>query len=420
MKSAIEKLPTLEAIKKAHQKILALFPETALEKNQPLSQKYNANVYLKREDKQPVRSYKIRGAYHKIVSLSDLEKSKGVICASAGNHAQGVALSCALLGIKGTIFMPVPTPKQKIDRVKYLASGQVEIVLVGDTYDDAYIAALDQAKDRSAIFVHPFDDLEVIKGQATIALEINKQLPLAADYVFAPVGGGGLASGLSTVFYHLDKPTKIIGVEPAGAASMSYAFQERENKALHHIDKFVDGAAVKQVGTNTYAICQELLYDMQTVKEGKVCSTILEFYNEEAMVLEPAGALSLAVLDQNAKLIEGKTIVCIISGSNNDVLRMEEIKEKAMLHDGLKHYFIIRFAQRSGALRDFVVKVLGPEDDISYFQYTKKNTKEKGPALVGIELEKSSDYELLISKMKLAGMDYEYINHSPDLFQLFV
>jgi threonine dehydratase len=412
--------PELEGIEEAYRKLKQLFPETPLEKSRYLSQKYQAEVYLKREDKQQVRSYKIRGAYHKISGLSDEEKGRGVICASAGNHAQGVALSCSLLHIRGTIYMPEPTPQQKIDQVRQLASDELQIVLSGDTYDDACAAALAEAENSGAVFVHPFDDMKVIEGQATVGMELMHQMPEAPDMLFVPVGGGGLVSGLLSAFYHFNYSTNVVGIEPSGAASMLYALQEQENKALSHIDKFVDGAAVKQVGEKNFAVCCELLKEMVTVDEGKVCSTILEIYNKEALVLEPAGALSLAVLDQYAAEIKGKKVVCILSGSNNDVLRMEEIREKSLLYEGLKHYFVIRFPQRAGALREFVVDVLNPEDDISFFQYTKKMHKEKGPALVGIELKRASDFDQLIENMKRNSIAYEYVNHSRDLFRLLL
>jgi threonine dehydratase len=262
--------------------------------------------------------------------------------------------------------------------------------------------------------------MKVIEGQATVGMELMHQMPEAPDMLFVPVGGGGLVSGLLSAFYHFNYSTNVVGIEPSGAASMLYALQEQENKALSHIDKFVDGAAVKQVGEKNFAVCCELLKEMVTVDEGKVCSTILEIYNKEALVLEPAGALSLAVLDQYAAEIKGKKVVCILSGSNNDVLRMEEIREKSLLYEGLKHYFVIRFPQRAGALREFVVDVLNPEDDISFFQYTKKMHKEKGPALVGIELKRASDFDQLIENMKRNSIAYEYVNHSRDLFRLLL
>ena len=388
--------------------------------NLQYSKQFEANIMFKREDLQQVRSYKIRGAYNKMSSLSTSQIENGIVCASAGNHAQGVALSCKLLKVKGTIFMPLPTPKQKIEQVKMFGEEFIEVILAGDTFDDAFDAAILECEKLNKTFIHPFDDEKVIEGQATVALEILKQTKGPIDYVFVPVGGGGLSAGLSTVFKELSPKTKIIGVEPEGAPSMTTSIKNRKNTTLKTIENFVDGAAVKRAGDLTFSICLQNLDGMITVHEGKVCQTILDLYNKDAIVVEPAGALSISVLDFYADEIKGKNVVCVLSGSNNDITRTAEIKERALLYANLKHYFIVKFPQRAGALREFVVDILGPTDDITYFEYTKKNNRENGSAVVGLELKSADDLEPLITKMKLHNFYGDYLNDKPDLFQFLV
>lgn len=390
--------------------------ETPLMQSIGISSFHEANVYLKREDMQPVRSYKLRGAYNKISGLTREQKQTGVVCASAGNHAQGVAYSCAVLKIHGKIYMPVTTPGQKVKRVKMFGKQFIEVILHGDTFDDADKEAKRIAAIENKAYIHPFDDIDVIKGQATIASEILKQTNVNIDYIFIPVGGGGLMAGLSTYFKECSPQTKIIGVEPEGAASMSAALNNFKPVELNNIDTFVDGAAVKRVGSLNFEISKNQIDDMISVPEGKVCSTILRLYNEDALVVEPAGALALSALDFYKEEIKGKNVVCIISGSNNDIFRTEEIKERALLYEKLKHYFIIRFPQRAGALREFLSKVLGPEDDITHFEYSKKNNREKGPALIGIELKNSDDFNGLLKRMKKYNINYEYLNQNSNLF----
>jgi threonine dehydratase len=388
--------PKLADIKKAASILNGIAVKTPLIFNQHLSEKYDAKIYLKREDLQIVRSYKIRGAYNKIFNLNKSEIKNGVVCASAGNHAQGVAYSCNKLGIKGVIFMPTPTPKQKMDRVKMFGNGFIEVILIGDTYDDAHKEALEYSKKNSFQFVHPFDDPEVIEGQATVGLEIIDDADAKIDFLFLPVGGGGLAAGVSSVFKELSPQTKLIGVEPTGAPSMSESFKNNKVTRLNSIDRFVDGAAVQKVGELTFNICKKNLDSMITVNEGEICSTILKLYNEEAIVVEPAGALSVTALNHFKDEIKGKVVVCVLSGNNNDITRTEEIRERSLLYEGLKHYFIIRFPQRAGALKEFVNYVLGPTDDISYFEYSKKNNRERGPAVVGLELQSKNDFDELL------------------------
>ena len=393
---------------------------TPLTENTNLSNEFNATILLKREDLHIVRSYKIRGAYNKISSLTDAEKQQGIVCASAGNHAQGVAFSCNLLQIKGKIYMPKTTPKQKIKQVQLFGKSFVAIELIGDTFDDAYAQAVADAKENNKIFIPPFDDLTVIAGQATVGLEILESCLPPIDYVFVPIGGGGLAAGLATVFKELSPNTKIIGVEPKGAPTMKTAIAVGNNAPLESIDKFVDGAAVKQVGNLTFEICRHLLDDIILVPEGKVCTTILRLYNEEAMVVEPAGALTIAALDFYKDKIKGKNVVCIVSGSNNDIERTAEIKERSLLYEGLMHYFIIQFPQRPGSLKEFVNELLGPDDDITYFQFTKKNNRESAPVVVGLELKNKNDINPIKTKMTERGFQYNYINEKQDLFNQLI
>ena len=410
----------MDSIYQAYSNLKDVVIRTPLLKNLNLSEKFDANILLKREDLQVVRSYKIRGAYNKIYSLSEDEKAKGIICASAGNHAQGVAYSCRLLGIYGRIYMPTTTPKQKITQVKMFGREFVEIIIQGDTFDDAFQSALEESKSTEKAFIPPFDDVKIIEGQATTALEIIEDLTEEPDFVFLPIGGGGLASGVATVFKSKFRNTKIIGVEPEGASSMKTSIDAGENITLEKIDTFVDGAAVKRVGDITFEICRNLLDDIVLVPEGKVCTTILKLYNEEAIVVEPAGALTISALDFYKDEIKGKNVVCLVSGSNNDITRTEEIRERSMFYEGLKHYFIIRFAQRAGALREFLMEVLGPNDDITYFEYSKKNNREKGPAIIGIEIPNKDDFSGLIERMNNNKIVYEYLNDNIDLFQQII
>lgn len=413
-------IPKLENIKEAAATLKGVAAVTPLGKSHRYSKQYDANIRLKREDLQEVRSYKIRGAYNKMRSLTQEQRKHGIVCASAGNHSQGVAYSCKVLQIKGTIFMPAPTPEQKIEQVRMFGEEYIDIVLIGDTFDDANKAAMLQCEQNGKTFVHPFDDQKVIEGQATVGLEILEQSTQPIDYLFVPVGGGGLASGILSLFNKLSPQTKIIGVEPQGAPSMSRSLANNKNTKLGKIDKFVDGAAVQRVGDKTFAICQQFLSQMICVPEGRVCQEILDLYNKDAIVVEPAGALTLAALSQFKDQIKGKNVVCVISGSNNDITRTAEIKERALLYANLKHYFIVRFPQRAGALKEFVAEILGPNDDITHFQYTKKNAKENAPAVVGIELKSEFDLDPLIERMKDRNFFGEYLNNKPDLFQYLV
>lgn len=410
----------VEDIVEAAKRLHGIVFHTPLNKNEHLSQEYGCNIWLKREDLQLVRSYKLRGAYNFMSSQKREDVEKGIVCASAGNHAQGVAYSCQAMKIKGRIFMPSTTPKQKVSQVKFFGKEFVEVVLVGDTFDDSFSEAIKYCTENKLLFVHPFDDPKVIAGQGTVGLEILEDITEPIDYIFVPIGGGGLAAGLCTYIKEKSPNTKIIGVEPLGAPAMKRSLEEGHVVVLDEIDKFVDGAAVKRVGELNYDICAEYLDDVQLVPEGKACSTIIKLYNEEAIVAEPAGALSISVLDYFKDEIRGKNVVCVVSGSNNDIDRMQEIKERSLLYEGLKHYFIIRFKQRTGALREFLDEVLGPNDDITYFEYTKKTNRENGPAMVGIEVKTKEDFTLLIDRMNFKNVDYTLVNSDSNLFSFLV
>ncbi|NCT94483.1 MAG: threonine ammonia-lyase IlvA [Chitinophagaceae bacterium] len=403
----------------AARRLRTVVHRTPLMYSRTLSRRYQCNVYLKREDLQVVRSYKIRGAYNMMSSLSAEQLSRGVVCASAGNHAQGFAYSCKLMQVKGVVFMPIITPNQKVTQTRMFGEDFIEIKLVGDTFDDCAAAARAYTLEQGMNFIPPFDDWRIIEGQATVAMEIREDVQ-GIDYVFVPVGGGGLGAGVGSYFKTFSPATKIIGIEPEGAASMTAALDAGHPVVLDQIERFVDGAAVKRVGDLTFRICKEVLHEMHLVPEGKVCSTILQLYNEDAIVVEPAGALSIAALDHYAGLIKGTTVVCVVSGSNNDIDRMQEIKERSLQYEGLKHYFLIRFAQRPGALKSFVNDVLGPNDDITRFEYMQKHNKETGPALVGVELKTKTDYEELIRRMAEHQIHYTELNKNDSLFGYLV
>lgn len=403
----------------ASKRLKGVVRHTPLEYNAGLSEKYNCELYLKREDLQVVRSYKLRGAYNLISQLDATQLSKGVVCASAGNHAQGVAFSCKKMGINGVIFMPEITPNQKVKQTQMFGNGNVEIVLTGDTFDDCLREALAYTEAHDMTFVPPFDHFDIIEGQGTVGVEILEDLP-DVEAVIIPIGGGGLAAGVGSYLRQHRPGTLLAGVEPEGAPSMRKALDTGEPVTLDKINRFVDGAAVKRVGELTYQFCQELLDDMLLVPEGKVCSAILKLYNEDAIVVEPAGALSVAVLDLYKEKIKGKKVVCIVSGGNNDIDRMQDIKEQSLLYEGLKHYFIVRFPQRPGALKLFVNNVLGPHDDITRFEFIKKTERESGPALVGIELKSADDYPALLKRMEAHRFDVIELNRDQTLFEYLV
>lgn len=412
--------PAVEDIQSASGVLEEILEPTPLQKNPNLSDLYDAQVFLKREDLQMVRSYKIRGAYNKIRSIAPETLKYGIVCASAGNHAQGVAFSCNKLQIMGSIYMPVTTPRQKIEQVRMFGKEYIDIVLVGDTFDAANAAAIEYAKKSGKTFIPPFDDQKIIEGQGTIGYEILSQVKQAPDYVFIPIGGGGLASGVGAYIKTLSPKTKVIGVEPAGAPCMKVAIEKGEVVELEQINKFVDGAAVKKAGKLTYEICKDVLDDIITVPEGAVCTSIIKLYNKSAIVVEPAGALSIAALKFYKEEIKGKSVVCIVSGSNNDITRMEEIREKSLIYEGLKHYFIVNFPQKPGAILSFIRDIIGPTDDLVYIQYIKKTNKEEGPALIGIEVASQEDFKALMRRMDANNVNYEYINQNDKLFEILI
>ena len=410
-------------VRQAYQTLKDAVSHTPLQYDRPLSEKYGATILLKREDLQKVRSFKLRGAYYAISQLSKDQLANGVVCASAGNHAQGVAYTCQEIGTKAVIFMPTTTPQQKIAQVRFFGGNKVEIQLVGDTFDRSAQAAKEYAKKQQMTFIDPFNAPEIIAGQGTLALEMMADAAAEgyqADYVLAAIGGGGLISGVGAYVKNTSPATKVIGVEPLGAKSMQAAFDNQGPTALSKVDKFVDGAAVEEVGDLTYAHAKTYVDELVAVDEGLVCSTILDLYSKQAIVCEPAGALSVAALDLLQDEIKGKTVICVISGGNNDINRMGEIEERSLVYEGLKHYFVVNFPQRPGALKEFVSEVLGTDDDITRFEYTKKINRGTGPVVIGILLKEPEALTQLLAN--LAKFDPEYINlrENASLYTLLV
>jgi len=403
----------------AYEKLKNIILETPLEFSQRLSRKYKAKIYFKREDLNETRSFKIRGAFNKILSLNKNQLKNGVVTASAGNHAQGIALACFKLKIKGVIFMPQVTPLQKVQRVKYFGEDFVECKLIGSNFDEAQKQAQKFAKEKNGAYIHPFNDLDVIAGQGTIAFEIYKSLP-NIDYVLAGVGGGGLISGIGAYLKSKDKKIKVFGVEPFGASAMHQSLKANKIIELKNVDTFVDGAAVKKPGKITFNLCKKYVDKVLVVPEGAVAQTMIELYQNEGIITEPAGALAPSTLELIKNEIKNKTVVCVISGGNNDILRYPEILERSLVYQGKKHYFLIEFAQKPGQLRSFLNNVLGPQDDIVLFEYIKKNNKEKGPALVGIELQNPKDLKPLLEKLKKFGFTYKKISADDPLYSYLI
>jgi len=419
MTQAKAKLISAKSIQDAYFNIKDTVIQTPLQHHAGLSSKYDCNISIKREDMQIVRSFKIRGAYHKMKLMKKEHGSFKALCASAGNHAQGFAFACAQLQIQGTVYMPNPTPNQKINKVKYFGKEWIDIKLTGDSFDDAFEAAMQEHEATGHTFIHPFDDLDVIAGQGTIATEIISQSTEAIDYIFIAVGGGGLLSGVGSYFKAISPNTKIIAVESVGAPALHKSLEAGRRITLDSIDTFADGIAVKSIGGICFDTARRIVDDNILVPEGKICSTILQLYNDDAIVVEPAGAISIAALDYFKDEIKGKNVCTIICGGNNDITRTQEIRERALLYEGKKHYFIINFPQRAGALKEFL-NVLGPNDDITHFEYTKKHNRERGPALVGIELRHADDYASLLAKMESIHIRFEAINDKPLLFDMLV
>jgi threonine dehydratase len=409
----------IKQVQQAEENLKDIIQKTPLELSERLSKIYNANIYLKREDLNKTRSFKIRGAFNKILSLKNLAQKNGVVTASAGNHAQGVAFACNRLKIFGTIFMPQTTPLQKVQRVKYFGGNFIECKLIGSNFDEAEKAAKIFAKKHKNVYIPPFDDMKVILGQATIAKEIYNDLK-NIHMVIAGIGGGGLISGLGIYFKNINPEIKVIGVEPSGADAMNKSIKANKRIVLHYVDNFVDGAAVKKVGHLTFQLVKKYVDKIIVVNEGAVAQTMIELYQNEGIIAEPAGALSVTALELLKNKIKNKNIVCVISGGNNDLLRYPEILEKSLIYQGKKHYFLIEFAQKPGQLKKFVNNALGPNDDIVLFEYIKTNNKEKGPALIGIETQNKKDLKAIINNLKKFGFIYKKVEIDDPLYSYLI
>lgn len=404
-------------------RLRGIVAETPLMRSDRLSQRTGVNVWVKREDLQPVRSYKLRGAYNLIAQLGPEAAARGVVCASAGNHAQGVAFACARLGLRGRIYVPRTTPRQKRDRIAALGQGRADLIVTGDTYDDAYAAARSDADTTGAVIVPAFDHVDTIAGQGTLAIEVFQQLGRDPDLLVIPVGGGGMIAGCATWLAARHPHTRVVGAEPAGAASMAAAMVAGGPITLAELETFVDGAAVRRVGELPYAVVRDLGLDLVAVDEGRVCTEMLELYQTDGVIAEPAGALaSAALLDRvgELNLAPGSDVVVVLSGGNNDVSRYAEVLERSLISEGRKHYFLVNFPQEPGALRRFVEDVLGPDDDIALFEYVKRSNRETGPALVGIELGDPRDLDGLLERMASSRMVVERIPADSPFYRFLV
>ena len=410
----------VNSIDEAEKRLEGVAMRTPLQLSKRLSEQFGAEIYIKREDLQEIRSFKIRGAYNKMSILTEEEREKGVVCSSAGNHAQGVAYSCSLLKIKGTIFMPAITPQQKVDKVKRFGGDYVDVKLIGITFDDAAAAAKEFAHSKGAVFVHAFNDEYTISGQGTVGKEIYEDMNGDVDYVFACVGGGGLVAGVATYIKEKNSDIKVIGVEPQGAPGMFISMKHHQITVVENMDTFVDGAAVGRVGELSFELSTKHVDKIVVVSEGKVCTEIIGLYQNEGIIAEPAGALAVSGLESMKDEIKGKKVVCILSGGNNDILRYPEIIERSLRYEGLKHYFIVNFAQKPGQLKEFLENALGPDDDIVRFDYVKKTNAEKGPAFVGIVLKRREDYEPLVERMKENHLNFRIINEDDLLYKYLV
>lgn len=391
-----------------------VFPATPLQRNVHLSERFGADIWLKREDLSPVRSYKIRGAFNAMRKQPDQDL---FVCASAGNHAQGVAFMCKHLGVKGVIFMPVTTPQQKIHKTRTFGGNQVEIHLVGDYFDDCLAAAKAWCAEKGGHFLSPFDDEDVIEGQASLAVEIEQQLGRVPDHVVLPVGGGGMSSGVATWF---GDRTHCLFVEPAGGACLRAALAAGHPVTLDHVDTFVDGAAVGRIGEKTFDLLRNVhLSDVHVLSEDRICTTMVEMLNIEGIVLEPAGALAIEAVEDIQSFVRGKTVVCLTSGGNFDFERLPEVKERAQRYSGVKKYFILRLPQRPGALKEFL-GILGPDDDIARFEYMKKSARNFGSVLIGIETSKPENFVRLFAHLDDAGFTYTDITNDETLAQFVI
>ncbi|UJW35662.1 threonine ammonia-lyase IlvA [Saccharothrix sp. AJ9571] len=409
-----------ELVDQAAERLSGVVTRTPLEPSSRLSAQMNARVWLKREDLQTVRSYKVRGAYNFIVQLDEEVRARGVVCASAGNHAQGVAYACRRLGANGRVFVPRTTPRQKRERIATLGGAHVEVIVTGDSYEDASAEAKREAERTGATLVPAFDDPRTVAGQGTVASEIVAQLGFAPDVLVVPVGGGGLLAGIVSWMRERHPSTRIVGVEPAGAACLAAAIEAGEPVRIETVDSFVDGAAVAIAGSVTYPIIRDSGAELTTVEEGGVCTEMLELYQSDGIIAEPAGALASAALGATIEIGPQETVVCVVSGGNNDVSRYSEILERSLVHKGLKHYFLVGFPQEPGALRRFLDEVLGPEDDITLFEYVKRNSRETGPALIGIEIERPADLPGLLDRLDASPLQVERVEPGSPLFHFLL
>jgi threonine dehydratase len=411
---------TAATIEKAAERLAGVVTRTPLEPSARLSSRVNARVWVKREDLQTVRSYKIRGAYNFIVQLDDDVRRRGVVCASAGNHAQGVAYACRRLGANGRVYVPGTTPRQKRERIAALGGAHIEVIVVGETYEDAFAAANEDAQRTGATLVPAFDDVRTVAGQGTVALEVVEQLGFVPDVVVVPVGGGGLLAGVGSWLRERHADVRLVGVEPAGATCMAAALDAGRPVRLPALDSFVDGAAVREAGAVTYPLIRESGAELTAVAEGAVCTEMLAMYQSDGIIAEPAGALAATALGTVVGVEPGQTVVVVVSGGNNDVSRYSEILERSLMHEGLKHYFLVGFPQEPGALRRFLEQVLGPEDDITRFEYVKRTNRELGPALVGIEIPRSADLPGLLARMAASPLQVERIEPGSPLFHFLL
>ncbi len=407
-------------VEAAAARLAGVVVRTPLELSPRLSARTGASVWLKREDLQAVRSYKLRGAYNLVVGLEQRAREHGVVCASAGNHAQGLAFACRALDVPGRVYLPRTTPRHKRQRIATLGGDLVEVRVVGDTYDDASDAACADVEGTGAVLVPAFDDPRTVAGQGSVVCEVVEQLGRAPDVVVVPIGGGGLAAGIATWLRERHPDVRVVGVEPAGAASMAAALAAGGPVALETVYSFVDGAAVRRVGEVTFPLVRDAGVEVTAVAEGRVCTEMLDLYQSDGIIAEPAGALAPAALGDVVQVQPGEVVVAVLSGGNNDVSRYSEIVERALVHEGRKHYFLVDFPQEPGALRRFLDEVLGPDDDITLFEYVKRNNRETGPALVGIELSRAEDLEGLLARMATAPPRIERIEPDSPAFRFLL
>ncbi|WP_326569094.1 threonine ammonia-lyase IlvA [Amycolatopsis rhabdoformis] len=418
----MQRIDTVSAqmVEQAAERLSGVVTRTPLEPNARLSSRVDARVWLKREDQQTVRSYKIRGAYNFIVQLDEATRSRGVVCASAGNHAQGVAYACRRLGAKGRVYVPGTTPRQKRQRIATLGGAHIEVIVVGETYEDAFAAANEDAQRTGATLVPAFDDPRTVAGQGTVALEIVDQLGFVPDVLVVPVGGGGLLAGIATWVRERHPEIRVVGVEPRGAMCMAAALAAGEPVRIDAVDSFVDGAAVREAGGVTYPLVRDSGAELTSVPEGAVCTEMLAMYQADGVIAEPAGALASAALGTTVSVEPEQTVVCIVSGGNNDVSRYSEILERSLMHEGLKHYFLVSFPQEPGALRRFLDEILGPEDDVTRFEYVKRNNRELGPALIGLEIPRPAELPGLLARLEASPLQVEQVEPGSPLFHFLL